>query len=201
MDSKLILQVDIPHFVTRVKISEARRPKYYEQNSSKKVPKKYSGSKYGYIPLKKGKRIIKVIGEISTGIPILANPKVSGTPKFMKIRGNDFYAGFGNPIIRSNVVRLIKESLSPYFRDMEPIDTEDYPLYIEFIYFDIEDKEQDLDNKRYAYEKCILDLLQKEGKILNDNVGFITKLSSEYIAVENEDERCLIVKFWSNHGK
>lgn len=195
----LILQVDIPQFITRVKIANARRPKYYEKGSSKKVPQKYSSKKkFDFQATKVGKRICYYLTDLKTGEPVLANPKVAGKPKFMKIRGNDFYSGFGNYAIRSNIVNLIKESLTPYFSDMDPIKAADYPLYLEFIYYDTIEESQDLDNKRYAYEKCILDLLQKEGKIGNDNVKYITKLSSEFIAVKSEEDRCLIVKFWSS---
>lgn len=200
--SHLIHTVDIPLYITRVKIANSRRPKYYEKGSSKKVPKKYSNNKkFDFIPVKVGKRIRYYLADLSDNSPILANPKVAGTPKFMKIRGNDFYSGFGNPAMRSTVVNLIKEGLIPHFREMDPIIAADYPLYIEFTYFDIIEESQDLDNKRYAYEKCILDLLQKEKKIVNDNVQYITKLSSEFVAVESEEDRCLVVKFWSSNGK
>lgn len=199
MINRLIDQVDIPLYITRVKIAESRRPKYYEQGLSKKIPKKYSNKKkFDFIAVKVGKRIRYYLADLSNNTPILANPKVAGKPKFMKIRGNDFYSGFGNPAMRSNVVNLIKESLTPHFRDMDPINANDYPLYIEFTYFDTIEESQDLDNKRYAYEKCILDLLQKEKKIVNDNVQYITKLSSEFVAVESEEDRCLIIKFRCN---
>lgn len=195
---RLILQVDIPQFITRVKIANARRPKYYEKGASKKVPEKYSDKKkFGFQSHKVGRRICYYLTDLKTGEPVLANPKVAGKPKYMKIRGNDFYSGFGNYAIRSNIVNHIKESLTPYF-NMDPIKAADYPLYLEFIYYDTIEESQDLDNKRYAYEKCILDLLQKEGKIVNDNVNYITKLSSEFVAVESEDERCLVVKFWGS---
>jgi hypothetical protein len=193
----LITQVDIPQYITRVKIANARRPRYYEKGSSKKIPKKYSNKKnFDFIPVKVGKRICYYLADLSDNSPVLANPKVAGKPKMMKIRGNDFYSGFGNPAMRSNVVNLIKEGLSPYFKDMDPIKAADYPLYLEFTYYDTIEESQDLDNKRYAYEKCILDLLQKEGRIVNDNVKYIVKLSSEFVAVESEEDRCLVVKFW-----
>lgn len=199
MSAHLITQVDIPLYITRVKIANARRPKYYEKGSSKKIPKKYSNvKKFNFIPIKVGTRIRYYLADLSDNTPIVANPKTAGKPKFMKIRGNDFYSGFGNPAMRSTVVNLIKEGLSPFFVDMNPILAADYPLYIEFIYFDTVEESQDLDNKRYAYEKCTLDLLQRDKKIINDNVKYIVKLSSEFVAVESEEDRCLVVKFWTH---
>lgn len=194
---KLLAEITIPDFITKVKTSEARRAKYYTIGS--KIPKKYSnfiGKKYEFRNFKTGSTIVSYLVNKKTGERLVSNPKVAGKPKYVQIKGNDFYSGFSNPAIRSNIIHKIKDSMEPYFRKVMPFKDEEYPLYIEFIYHDVRYQSQDLDNKRYAYEKCTLDLLQAEGKLKNDNVDYIKKLSSEYIPC-NDGDRKLVIKFWS----
>lgn len=194
---KLIETITIPNFITEVKLSNSRRAKYFDVGS--KIPKKYTkfiGKKYEFRNYKIGNHFVSLLTDKITGDKVIKNSKVAGKPKFKEIKGNDFYTGFGHHSIRSSIIHQIKESLEPYFRKLFPFKANDYPLYVEFIYYDVRFQSQDLDNKRYAYEKCTLDMLQAEGKLTNDNVDFITKLSSEFVACK-EDERKLVVKFWS----
>ncbi len=190
----------IPDFITEIKLSEKIRPIYFNKDS--KILKKYLkylGKKYEFRNYKVGTHVESLLTDIKTGEKIIKNHKEANKPRFKEIKGNEFYSGFGHHSIRANMILQIKESFEPYFRKLFPFKDEDYPLYIEFIYHDIRYQSQDLDNKRFAYEKCILDLLQTEGKLKNDNVDFVVKLSSEF-SVCKEDERKLIVKFWNYRG-
>lgn len=194
---KLLETITIPNFITEVKLSDKRRAQYFDTGS--KIPKKYLnyiGKKYEFRNYKVGSHIVSLLTDKKTGEKVIKNPKVAGKPKFKEIKGNDFYTGFVHHSIRSNIIHQIKDFLEPYFRKLFPFKDDEYPLYIEFIYHDTRYQSQDLDNKRYAYEKCILDLLQIEGKLKNDNVDYVTKLSSEFISCE-KDERKLVIKFWS----
>lgn len=192
---RLIKEIRIPDFVYRIQVSKARRIKYYEVGS--KVPKKYlNPKKYAYKPYKlSGGRTVQRLTDLSTNEPVIANPRVAGKPRYRIIRGNDFYSGFAKPAIRNNMMNAIKAELESHFV-MAPFNALDYPLYIEFIYMDTKVQAQDLDNFRFAYEKAVLDLLQKKGVLANDNVNYITKLSSEFVEVP-EDQRLLVVRFHS----
>lgn len=194
---KLIETITIPNFITEVKLSDKRRAQYFDTGS--KIPKKYTkfiGKKYEFRNYKVGNHIVSLLTDKKTGEKVIKNPKVAGKPKFKEIKGNDFYTGFVHHSIRSNIIHQIKDFLESYFRKLFPFKDDEYPLYIEFVYHDVRFQSQDLDNKRYAYEKCILDLLQTEDKLKNDNVDYVTKLSSEFIPCK-KDERKLVVKFWS----
>lgn len=202
--SSLLAEVIIPDYINSVQLSKERRAKYYHKGD--KIPKKYDNKKFGYI---KDKKNHYHLCELITGEKVIANSRTAGTPKIIKINGNHFYAGFPSYMIRDKIVDTIKESLTPYFEDLSEFQQisrdagngdillSEYPLYIQFNYYDVKKQAQDLDNKRYIYEKCTLDLLQKLAIIPNDNIEYVTKLSSEFFECD-ADERQLIIKFYSN---
>lgn len=203
---KLFAEVTIPNFILEVKLSESRRTKYFSVGA--KVPKKYlDKSKYGYKSGFPGvNKRVSFLYELKSGERIIANPRIAGTPKIMRINGNHFYAGFASYMIRDKIVDTIKTSLTPYFNatwwngkklEANLLKTH-YPLYLEFQYHEVRKNAQDIDNKRYIYEKCTLDLLQLLGIIPNDNVDYITKLSSEFFEVPEPNKRKLVIRFYSN---
>ena len=91
---------------------------------------------------------------------------------------------------------------------MKAFKKEDYPLYVEFVYFDVFNdshsgsganrkiQSQDLDNLRFAYEKCSQDLLTRMRKIVDDKLTFIRKISSEFIIVDDPEDRQLYIRFF-----
>lgn len=185
--------ITIPDFISYVKLSESRRAKYYYKGD--KIPKKYSDkTKFDF---KKDKYNIGILCDLKTGDKIIKNSRVAGTPKLLKIRGQDFYSGFSHHSIRIKVVEAIKESYKDHIKHMTAFKDSDYPLYVEFLYYDLRKQAQDLDNKRFAYEKCMLDLLQTEGILKNDNLDCITKLSSEFFEVVDEKDRAIEINFYT----
>ena len=81
---RLLLEITIPEYITKVALSKARRPVYYSINGKRKPPKKYlkdplyTIDRQGYLRYR------------PTGDKVVANKKVVGTPKYQKINGQDF---------------------------------------------------------------------------------------------------------------
>lgn len=194
-ERELITSITILNYIDRVKLSEARRVRYYEKG--KKLPercKKGLGTKYTWVKVKTK----YLLYDMSTNKPVIANPRSQGTPKIKMIRGQDFYSGFGHYSERITIVNAIKDFFEKDFSKIKKIKT--YPLEVEFQYHDLlktdntgdTKMQSDLDNKRFAYEKCSLDLLKKLNKIVDDNLLYIRKLSSEFIPVELKDRKLVI---------
>jgi hypothetical protein len=203
MKERLIQETIIYKYINRTKLSDSRRATYYEQG--KTIPKKYQ-DKTKYHFKEKASKI--VIFDIETNQPVIKNTKTVGTERTIPIKGNNFYSGFSHNSIRIAVVESIKGDFLKCFNKINKFDLTDYPIEVEFIYFDqlnvkttgkIGKKKvqsQDIDNLRFAYEKCSLDLLTRLGKIVDDKLTFIRKISSEFIPVENIEDRQLYIRFY-----
>jgi len=204
MKEELIQETIVYKYINRTKLADARRATYYEKG--KTIPKKYQDTtKYHF--KHKGSKL--VIFDISTNQPVIKNTKTVGTERSIPIKGNDFYAGFASSFTRIKVIESIKGDFLKYFNKLKEFKSSDYPIRVEFIYFDEMNEKttgkkakrkvqsQDIDNLRFAYEKCSLDLLTKLGKIVDDKLTFIRKISSEFIPIKNPEDRQLYIRFWS----
>lgn len=203
MKEELIQETIVYKYINRTKLADARRATYYEKG--KTIPKKYQDTtKYHF--KHKGSKL--VIFDISTNEPVIKNTKTAGKERTIPIKGNDFYAGFASSFTRIKVVESIKGDFLKYFNKLKEFKSSDYPIRIEFIYFDLfnektigkgihkKNQSQDLDNLRFAYEKCSLDLLTRLGKIVDDKLTFIRKISSEFIPIKDPEDRQLYIRFW-----
>jgi hypothetical protein len=202
MKERLLQETIIYKYINRTKLADARRATYYEKG--KTIPKKYQTSNYEF-RLKSSKL---VIFDKKTNLPVIKNTQTVGTERTIPIKGNNFYAGFASEFTRLKVVESIKGDFLKYFNKLKKFNLLDYPLRVEFVYFDeMNDKttgkkgnkkiqSQDIDNLRFAYEKCSLDLLTRLGKIVDDKLTFIRKISSEFIPITNPEERQLYIRFW-----
>ena len=186
----ILAKVVIPEFILRVKLSNARRAKYY--TTKDKLPKKYL--KASFIFDKKGRLTYR------GGEPIVKNTRTVGTPNYKKINGQEFYAGVGSPMIRVKVVNAIKDSFRPYLLDVKPL--LEFPVCIECEYHDVPGPANwDLDNK-WIYTKIFQDLLVKEGILPDDNIKYVSKAASmEYFPVETEEERKLVFTIYKDERK
>ena len=77
--------IEIPNYITHIKLSESRRAKYYTVTEEDRIPKKYK--KLGISYDKKG------IALDNEGEKIIKNTRVAGTPKLWKINSQDLYSG------------------------------------------------------------------------------------------------------------
>lgn len=195
----LIFTIEVPDFITQIKLCEARRPIYYEKEGGKyKVPPsklKHIGKKYEWKLHKIGSKVKTLFTDIKTGLPIIKNSRVAGKPKFKMIKGNDFYSGFGSPHQRIMVITAIKDNFKKYFKGKE---VKDFPIRLEFIIYNelnvktSKGKHQtaDLDNLFYPYVKSGQDLMKTMGIIPDDNLMYIRKSSCEFI--ESVDKKLVI---------
>lgn len=183
--SNLINSITVPKYIKHVVLSKKRRAKYYTKKS--KIPKKYQGLPYN----NKGILVDKL------GNPIIANPRVVGTPRLKKVNGQDFYKGTDSPHIRSKVVNEIKSFLKTFVKGIEPITT--YPVQIKLEMHDVIGVGNwDLDNL-WIYNKCMQDVLVDTGVLAEDNVMYVTAAAApEFYPVDNEDDRKLVFKIYQD---
>lgn len=183
--SNLINSITVPKYIKHVVLSKKRRAKYYTKKS--KIPKKYQGLPYN----NKGILVDKL------GNPIIANPRVVGTPRLKKVNGQDFYKGTDSPHIRSKVVNEIKSFLKPFVKGIDPITT--YPVQIKLEMHDVIGVGNwDLDNL-WIYNKCMQDVLVDTGVLAEDNVMYVTAAAApEFYPVDNEDDRKLVFKIYQD---
>lgn len=181
---ELILEIEIPHFITKVMLSKQRRATYYKKKD-KNIPKKHLGKKFnkqGFMIDTFGNRIIK-------------NSRSVGTPRYKKINGQEFYKGADSHHIRAKVVNELKKFYSETLKNVKPITQ--FPIQIEWEHHElIGVGNWDLDNL-WIYNKCFQDALIDNNVIPEDNVMFITKAAApEIFPVETEEERKIIFKVY-----
>jgi len=185
MSNILLRRITVPKYIKHVVLSKRRRAKYYTKKS--KIPKKYQGMPFN----KKGILVDKL------GNPLIANPRVVGTPRLKKINGQDFYKGTDSPHIRSKVVSELKSFLKPFVKGIEPITS--YPVQIKLKLYDVVGVGNwDLDNL-WIYNKCMQDVLVDEGILAEDNVMYVTAAAApEFVPVETEEERKLVFDIYND---
>ena len=176
------LTVEIPQPITYVKLSNSRRKKYYNRKS--RIPKKYLSEEYTFN--KKGILINRLTKE-----PVVANPKVAGTPKFKKINGQEIYSGNVHPKVRASMIRQMKLFYKSFFsttlkvRDACKLRLDIYDL--------IGKGDFDLDNMSWIIVKVIQDVLVEKKIIPDDNVTVLTGYEVNFISVLSEDERKIVI--------
>jgi len=171
--------IEIPNFITQVKMSNSRRPKYYTKTD--KIPKKFAGYNFDA----KG----RLLGPDNQ--PVVKNSRSVDKPRYKKINGQEFYSGVASPIIRVKIVNAIKDYFRPFVEPIAKIKS--FPVQLECHFYDVPDRSDwDLDNK-WIYCKVFQDLLVHTGKIPDDNIKYISKSASiEFYPVETEEERKLV---------
>lgn len=207
-----VVTVEIPNYLRRVKLSEARQIKYYYKDAKtgkSSLPKaaKYKTDKYEWRPLKKnGLKMFLYSKE--TDERVVANPKAAGTPRYMVINGQKLYNGEMSKFTRSKIINAIKDEISSYTDALDVIT--EFPLSIQMeIHDTIRESNSkalwDVDNRAGPYIKAFQDCLtgnkDKNGNlrckqvIPDDNILFIPgPPSPKFIPVDNEDARKLVFK-------
>lgn len=180
-------QITVKDFPRYLEISKSRRAKYYTMGGSKKVPLKYQDiSKFRWIQhTKRGK---KLLTEIATGEKVIANPKVAGTPRMMKIGGQAILNGSIHPNVRNKMFQMMKQFFLDSFIEngMVPFKEKEFPLKIEGkLYMPLFEKTNsfwDVDNMQIPYLKAFQDALVAGGYIPDDHMLYICKpLGFEFI--------------------
>jgi len=134
--------------------------------------------------------------------PVLCNPKIANTPKLYLIKGQDFYNSKIREFQRGVIMDEIKKCYTPFVESMPVIS--DYPVKIECEIHDTiknyYDGDRhglglpwDIDNYAYPYMKAFPDLLQKLGKLRNDDRLHVTQPPTPiFCPIEKHEDRKLV---------
>ena len=197
------IRIEIPNYIRTVKLSEARKKKYYEKGKKEPKAKKYlDTSKYEWKTFK-GRQFLV---DLATNERVVANPRAAGTPSIATINGQKIYNNEIEKHTRNKMLGAIKNSFAPYINKLDVI--EEFPLKIEMEIHDVIREPSsnalwDVDNRAWPYIKAFQDCLtgnkDADGKkrnrqiIPDDNVLFITRPpSTTYIPIDPEEERKLV---------
>lgn len=198
--------LEIPNYIRKVKLSEARNIKYYEKGKREPKALKYSDvDKYEWMKFSNNKTYLV---DKTTKERVIANPKAAGTPRFVTINGQKIYNGDIDKHLRNKVMSSIKEFFTPFIAQLDVIPIECFPIMLTLEVHDIirepsSNSLWDVDNRAWPYIKAFQDCLtgnkDKEGKkrckqiIPDDNVLFITQPPvPKFIPVDNEEDRKLV---------
>lgn len=197
--------VEMPQYIRKVKLSEARKRKYYELGKKLPVAQRYADrTKYDYKVYNKKSYLV----DLETDERVVANPRAAGTPRYATINGQAIYNGGVGQHMRNKIMSEIKASFKPYIDKMNPIT--DFPLVIEMELHDVIRADSsgslwDLDNRSWPYIKAFQDCLtgnkdqHKQARnrqiIPDDNILFITGPPvPKFIPVDHEDDRKLVFR-------
>ena len=193
----------IPNYIRRVKLSDSRRPIYYNKGKSLPpyVQKKWDKKEYIYKWFKTTKGKVQYLVNKATGERVVANPRAAGTARYQVINGQQFYKASIHNATRRLIIEGIKDNFRPHLKDMTPVEMEHFPVHIEvelhdhIIDSEIRDQLWDMDNRFYPYQKAFQDLLTEEGIIPEDNIMYITKPPCPvFVPIDDGETRKLIFK-------
>ena len=209
---QLIREVEIPLYIRHVKLSDSRKPEYYELGKKVKVPKKYlDKSKYDYKPWTYAKGVKMQLTDLGTKRRVIKNSKSLDKPRWKVINGQDIYDQTIVKESRNKILQAIKEFFVPFVEEqMEPLDISDLPIRIECEVFHPYESEGnkmpwDMDNHFWLYQKAFQDVLQGNRDkqknprctvmIPEDNTLCISKPPSPlHIPVDTVEERKIIFR-------
>lgn len=195
-------EIIIPNYLRKVKLSESRKVKLYSAGNLPKAKKYQDKSKYDWA-IVNGK---SVLVELSTGNPVIANPKAMGTAKWQTINGQAIYNGQMHTHSRAKIFNELKESFAEYINKMDVITNTPIRIQAE-IHDTVYEAGSlwDVDNRSWPYIKAFQDCLtgnrDKNGVARNkiiiedDNILFITQPAVPlFIPVDTEAERMLVFR-------
>lgn len=135
-------------------------------------------------------------------VPIIANSKKAGTPKFYLIKGQDIYSGNLREHMRGFVMDKIKECYYPHIKNLEPIKS--YPVKIKCEVHDTIKNEYDrtknelgirwdIDNLVYPYLKAFPDILVKYNILKDDDrLHLPSSIHAVFVPIESHEDRKLV---------
>ena len=111
-----------------------------------------------------------------------------GSKKYY-LTNNIFYGGV-HWAIRKKLVELCKFYLISKMRAYKPIDEEQLPIKIEIVYSSPKHT-FDIDNKAGYWLKVLLDLIKQKGIVPDDNVKFVSEITSKYCQLGKKENDIL----------
>jgi hypothetical protein len=169
------MRIVFPDYPVKVKMSNSRRAKYFEESDS--IPKKYQDDHFRF---KKGKLYNSETKEF-----ILKNSGVVDKPRYQSLSYNKISSRLKVPV-------LIK--LKDWMADYMPTSLNmDSPLKVKATVYDWPiPLNKDLDNM-HIYYKAFLDLLKQRGMIIDDSKQHITMAGGfRFIPISDQKDRKLV---------
>lgn len=189
MSSILLQRLVIPEYITQVKMTEKRRPRYYKKLED--LPGNWKRERF-YV---KSNKVYRRLDDK----PVIKNSRAVGTERYETLNGNKFWAGYGNPHTRAKLARAIKQDFTPHVKkQLKPFSPSDLPLGVSWEVHRVIGTAPwfDLSNMWFYY-KMIEDVLVDCGIIPDDNIMFITKLAGpSLVPIKDERNRKLVVSFY-----
>ena len=188
------IKIEIPNYLRKVKLSEARKKKYYVKGKNEPVAKKYNNTEHYEWVKFKGQYFLV---DVETRERVISNPRAAGTPRFITINGQKIYNGEIDKHVRNKVLSSIKDSFAPYINKL-PVITE-YPIRIDMeIHDTIREPSSnamwDVDNRAWTYIKAFQDCLtgnkDKAGK--KRNRKFVLKINAIIWTVKTGEDQKII---------
>lgn len=134
--------------------------------------------------------------------PIIDNELKVGTPRFVKIKGQDIYSGVVREFTRGEIMRQIKDSFRDAIKAIPVITS--YPIRITMeLHTPVKNvfdrssdsigQRWDIDNHCFPYVKAFPDVLMEEGKIVDDDRLHITEPPhGVFCPCDTEEDRKLV---------
>jgi len=181
--------VVIDEYITKVKISDSRRPTYYVKGGSIPVKYKKDTKRYVFREKKFTNHTQLLLFDEQEKKFVIKNDSVLDKPRLITIGGNLFYAGM-HERIRMKIMAAIKDDFRRYIQRLEPIN--EFPVHIDAKIYTIPGmRNWDVDNL-WVYIKAFQDLLIEYNILPDDSVRYITKAPSfEFIPVAELKDRKL----------
>ena len=199
MTEEPLATIEIPRYLTKIKVSKARRAKYYKKGS-KNIPKKYRGE--GYTFDKRG----FLIGP--DGNRVVANPRTAGKPRYETLSGNKLTSGYATPFTRNKISSALKDFYRPFVRQLEPLGLEDFPIRIEWDFYTTVDVANFDMGNFWFYYKYFEDSLHEtedhrgntfEPIIPDDNVRYVTHPPGPRLfPVDDFEDRRFVFRIYSD---
>jgi len=189
-EGNILYKIEISNYMKYVQLSKQRRAKFFKKGQ--KIPKKYLHNEDFFNFNSKG-----ILVNVTDDSKVIANPRVAGTPRMKKIRGNDIWSGM-DPFLRAKIAKDVKN----YFKDiykknnLKMLKSTDYPIGVYLEFHDIINEDtQDIDNLSLVYRKCSLDAL-KSVVIEDDMPNYVQEIPCSFIPIDNENNNKLIITIY-----
>jgi len=182
--------VVIEKYVTKVKISEKRRPVYYVKGGKIPIIYKRNPNRFIFKEKKFSKHTQLLLYDNKEKKFVVKNERVLDKPRTITIGGNLLYAGM-HERVRMKIMSAIKDDFRRYIQYLKPI--EKFPVQINAKIYAIPGlRNWDLDNL-WIYIKAFQDLLIEYNIVPDDSVRFITKPAGfEFTPVSQLKDRKMI---------
>jgi len=179
---KEILRIEIPNYITHVKLCNSRLQKFYTPNS--RIPIRYRNEKYKFNPY-------GILAEKTTGKLVLANPKTADTPLLRRIEGKLFLQGKVNAITRSKIVREMEafyKSYLPNYRN---------PVRISKIMMEIhntvDEGSRDIEDMGWIMVKVINDTLAESGILPSSSNPTVKGYEVKLVPINSSQKRKVVI--------